>query len=246
MSGAGPGFALAFPGSAKVPGVLCLVGRVGRSPPQCHGRPAAPDSAQGCPTAGRGGSLRVADADKPLLPQPGVCKGEDTGAIGCLVALIWYARSTHLGAAAGGGEGSDFQADREPCGAWEGAGFSRGSAPNRAWAVFQFSMRVFQFQVSRCAHCNIRQRLARPPALLSEEQQGRILSCIRRDASRPTARPAAGAGMQRAPCPAPPSSLCSPEPAFTPGTSSLGECNVGMSRCSDLCARSCPRMLRVG
>lgn len=49
-----PGFVLAFPGSAELLGVLSLVGPVGRSSSQWYGRPAAPDSASGCPGAGRG------------------------------------------------------------------------------------------------------------------------------------------------------------------------------------------------
>lgn len=39
--------------------------------------------------------------------------------------------------------------------------------------------------------------------------------------------------------------LCKPELAFTPGTGSLGECGVGMSRCSNCCASSCLWMLNL-
>lgn len=53
--GGGTRFRAGFPWQGELPGVLCLVGPVGRSPSQRHGRPAAPDSAWGCPAAGRGG-----------------------------------------------------------------------------------------------------------------------------------------------------------------------------------------------
>ena len=57
--------------------------------------------AAGVPAAGCGSGLCLADADKLLLPQPGVCEGGRCWCTGCLAAVIWYCEG-ELGACTGG------------------------------------------------------------------------------------------------------------------------------------------------
>ena len=55
----------------------------------------------GAPQRGAGARLHMADADKPLLLQPGVCEEGRYTCTGCLVAVIWCGEGK-LGACTGG------------------------------------------------------------------------------------------------------------------------------------------------
>lgn len=210
---------------AEVPGVLCLVGRVVRSPSLW------PPIAPGVPHSRCGSSCGCLLLISCCCCSPGCVREEDSSPWGGLVAVIWYDKGEfRTAAAAGGGEGSDFAVS-----VWEGIGFSGGSAPSRAQAVAPCVFSSFKFP-----SCML-QYLAK--ALLSPVEAHPVLhpqGCI---LSLP--RLASGFEWWRTPCPALPSSLCKPEPAFPSGTSSLGERNVGMSRCSNCCASSCLRMLHL-